>query len=526
MKTIGKPSLLSATWDTVIKRVSVTLVLLVACVCYGQQSVPQPVPERPPAGVQNRPPASQAQTSQSGNEARTAEQKISPEQAQALFRSVDEILQFVSRDTGLPIKHEVKRKLASREEVQKYITDRMKDDEDRKRLERSEVVLKKFGLLPGEFNLQSFLVDLLKEQVAGFYNTKDKTVYLLDWVEPEAQKPVLAHELTHALQDQNFGLEKWLKASKSGKPGSAEALMEDERVAARQAVSEGQAMVTLVDYMLVGTGQSLKTNPQIADAVMAGMVQGGQTPLYTRAPMFLRELLVFPYQFGLKFERDVLVAKGTEGAFAGAFERPPVDTHQVMDPSAYLEARQVPLMAVPAFESAAGKNYQKYDLSVMGEFDDWLLLKQYADQKSADAVSPKWRGGYYYAAIKPGAQKLAKGTATVPDSAIALAFVSRWQDDDAASEFAGAYAVYLPKRYPGAKEVAGAPVESAPSTKIVPGIGAAVKVDVAQRLNGLHRWSIDDGDVSIEVRGDEVLVLEEFDTAAAARITDAVFAAH
>lgn len=489
------------------------LVLLITLGCRAQESqLPEPVLERPPVGVQNE------QTSATDQQPTGVQKKISPEEANALFRSVDEILQFVSRDTGLPIKHDVKRKLASREEVQKYIQERMKDDEDRRRLERSEVVLKKFGLLPRDFNLQTFLVDLLKEQVAGFYNTKDKTVYLLDWVEPEAQKPVLAHELTHALQDQNFGLEKWLKAAKGGKAGSPEALMEDERVAARQAVSEGQAMVTLLDYMLADTGQSLQKNPQIADAVLAGMMQSGQTPLFTKAPMFLRELLVFPYQFGLKFERDVLVARGVGGAFAGAFDRPPSDTHQVMDPSAYLSNQQVPLMPVPAFESAAGSEYQKYDLSVMGEFDVWLLAKQYADQTAADAISPKWRGGYYYAATKPGTPRAVKGSATVADSALALAYVSRWQDADAAEQFAAIYAGYLPKRYPGAKEAGASATTTRSGVRDVPGMGATVKVDVAGRLTGRHSWRTEAGTVSLEVQNDTVLILEGFDDAAAGRI--------
>ena len=278
-------------------------------------------------------PAPNQKQNQAESDQTKTETKITPEQAKELFQSVDEILQFVSKDTGLPIKHPVKRKLASREEVEKFIEDRMKDDQDTRRLQRSEVVLKKFGFLPENFDLKTFLIGLLKEQVAGFYNTKDKTVYLLDWVEPEAQKPVLAHELTHALQDQNFGLDKWMKEVRKGKPDTAEYLMEDERLAARQAVSEGQAMVTLIDYMLAGTGQSVLTNPNVADAVIAGMQTTGQTPLYTKAPMFLKALLVFPYQFGLRFERDVLEADGKQAAFAGAFRNPPDDTHEIMDPA-------------------------------------------------------------------------------------------------------------------------------------------------------------------------------------------------
>jgi hypothetical protein len=464
---------------------------------------------------QTPPPSSQ------DNKAQTVEpeRKISKEEADALFRSVDEILAFASKDTGLPIRHSVKRKLASREEVKKYIDDRMKDDEDTKRLQRSEVVLKKFALIPEQFDLRSFLGDLLKEQVAGFYDTKKKTVFLLDWVEPEAQKPVLAHELTHALQDQNFGLEKWMKTaegSNKGKNETASDLMEDERMAAHEAVSEGQAMVVLIDYMLAANGQSVKNNPAVAEAVMASMNSSGETPLYTKAPMFLKQLLLFPYQRGLKFEADLLQKSGTEAAFAGAFREPPVDTRQIMLPETYLKKQAVPLMPVPAFQNAAGKQYERYDLSVMGEFDVWLLAKQYDSQQTADAVSPGWRGGYYYAALKPGAPKSVDGTVAVPTSAIALAYASKWASADAAGQFAAVYAKALPKRYKQVKETVSTSTPSAESS-------AEVRVDIAGRLNGAHTWDTEDGLVSIEVRGDTMLVVEGFDPAAAAKITDAVF---
>ncbi len=103
----------------------------------------------------------------------------------------------------------MKRKLISRDEVNKYLTKKFDEDEGAKRMERAEIVLKKFGLLDRDFHLRPFLLSLLTEQIAGFYDNKTKTVNLLDWIEPEEQKPVLAHELTHALQDQTVDLTKW-----------------------------------------------------------------------------------------------------------------------------------------------------------------------------------------------------------------------------------------------------------------------------------------------------------------------------
>src|SRR3984957_12115571 len=138
---------------------------------------------------------------------------ITPAQAKELFRSVDDILQFASTDSKLPITRTVKRRLISRDQVTRFLMKKFDDDESTKRMERSELVLKKFGLLDRDFSLRPFLVKLRTEQIAGFYDDKTKTVNMLDWIEPDEQKPVLAHELTHALQDQKVDLTRWSDVS-------------------------------------------------------------------------------------------------------------------------------------------------------------------------------------------------------------------------------------------------------------------------------------------------------------------------
>src|SRR5271156_4580033 len=195
------------------------------------------------------------------------ETRISPDQAKELFRSLNQILSFASDDTQLQIHHEVKKRLITREQVEKYILEKFKDDKDAKRMQREEIVLKKFGLLDRDFQLQPFLVSLLKEQIAGYYDNKTKTVNLLDWVSPEDQKPVIAHELTHALQDQHTDLDKWEPdppdtISKNVTEDN-ERLAMDERDPARDAVLEGQAMAVYLDYTLKPTGKSLLTSPDV-----------------------------------------------------------------------------------------------------------------------------------------------------------------------------------------------------------------------------------------------------------------------
>ena len=204
---------------------------------------------------------------------RTAEQpepetRITKAQAKELFRSVDQILQFASQDTGLPIEHKVKRNLITRESVEKYVDKRMKDDKDAKRLEQSRLVLQKFGLLPPGYDLHAEFLRLLGEQVAAYYDPKTQSVNLLDWVQPDTQKPILAHELTHALQDQKVGLEKWeLAGAKddAALPDQQEYTVEEAQ-AARQCVTEGQAMAVLFDYTLAPMGKDILTAPEVVQS--------------------------------------------------------------------------------------------------------------------------------------------------------------------------------------------------------------------------------------------------------------------
>ena len=117
-------------------------------------------------------------------------------------------------------------------------------------------------MLPREFNLETFLVALLKEEVAGYYDPKTKTVNLLDWVPIEEQEPVMAHELTHALQDQDINLQKWMKKGdkdlgeirKDPTPADIE---NDEIDNAREAVIEGQAQAMMFQYAIAPTGHTI-----------------------------------------------------------------------------------------------------------------------------------------------------------------------------------------------------------------------------------------------------------------------------
>jgi hypothetical protein len=428
------------------------------------------------------------------------ETTVSPKEAKELFRSVDEILEFASQDTGLPIKHKVKRRLAKRDEVQSYIEKSFKDDKDAKRLERSSAVLKKFGLLPRNFDLGIFLVAMLREQVAGYYDPKTKTVNLLNWLDVEQQKPVLAHELTHALQDQSFGIEKWMKGSekaadnKKDDPSPSD-IENDEESSARQAVIEGQAMVVLLDYSLAPTGKTLLEAPQIVDALKEGMLVGSaDSPAFRDAPIFLKEELTFPYRYGLDFTGALLQAGGKELAYAGAFKDPPKTTREIMEPHTYLEHEKLPPMKMIDMDKDF-KGYDPFDIGAMGEFDVDVLVEQYAGRDEATSIYPEWRGGYYFAG-KPKGDK--SGDKSAP---IGVLYVSRWSNPAKAAEFAAVYAKSLAKRYEKRQALGtdGKVAEDAPPA------------DSWRTLRGRHSWLTEEGVVLIEVRDDEVLISESLD---------------
>lgn len=434
------------------------------------------------------------------------EPKISPQEAEKLFRSVDEILTFASKDTLFPIKHEVKRQLIGRDEVEAYVSKHTSEDEDAKRLRRSELVLKKFGLLPKDFDLGKFLVVLLKEQVAGYYDPKTKTVNLLDWLGADQQKPVLAHELTHALQDQSFNLEKYMKPADTDlsnkKQVNAEDIENDEVSTTRQAVVEGQAMAVLVDYMLEPMGLSMKDSPQVVQSLRDGMLVGTADAVeFHNAPIYLKEALTFPYRYGIDFIAELEVKGGKEKAFADLFRNPPRTTRQIMEPKTYLSGEHLEPMQVPDFRQVF-KNYDRFDVGAVGEFDVAILIDQYGGAELSNKMFPHWRGGYYYA-VRP------KGDAAAP---LALLYASRWSTSEKAANFAAIYASALNKRYLHVRDV---PVN---------GKEPAIKTEALDHLTGKRAWLTEDGPVVIDVQGDTVVITESLDEATTDILEQAVFA--
>jgi hypothetical protein len=455
-----------------------------------QPRAPQqpPVPQTSPS-----PQASPTPQSPKGNnrieieEVPPKDHKLTPEESKDLLASVEEVLKFVGKDTLLPIKHDVKKRIVSRAQVEEYVSQKFETDADRIRFERSELVLKKFGLLPRTFDLHAYLIKLLTEQVAGYYDEKTQTMNLLDWIAPDMQKAVMAHELTHALQDQSYDLLKMNKKEeeieKKGLEDLPALLKNDEASTCRSAVLEGQGMIVLFDYELAPYGKSVEQSPEIIDAAQNGMEKDKSSPVLDSAPLLLQEELLFPYRAGMNFIKELLLSGGKKMAYTTVFEHMPQTTREIMEPKEYLAGHRVAPLMLPEL-GFLKKDYEAYDAGAVGELDVSILLKIYSEEAVANHLASEWRGGAYYAA----GRRQVKPTDKNSTGHIGLYYISKWSSSITAREFARIYGAALASRYKGLQR----------------GEADASKP-------GLDKYVSADGPIFIQQTGNMVVVAESFD---------------
>ena len=156
------------------------------------------------------------------------------------LKTADEVLEQMSVILHLPVSQPLKKTLRSKQEIRDYLIREEKEDKNEAQRYADTKSLEAFGLIPKGFPLDSFMLDVLTDQVAGLYDPKAKEFYIADWISASEQREVMSHELTHALEDQSFNVDPWIKAARPN----------DDAEMARDAVSEGTAMAAMVDYAL------------------------------------------------------------------------------------------------------------------------------------------------------------------------------------------------------------------------------------------------------------------------------------
>jgi len=363
------------------------------------------------------------------------------------------MLKETSELRELSILKSVKSGAQSRAEIERMVIKNLDAETTPAEMHAAEVLLRVFGLAPKEFAYRSFIIKLLTEQVAGYYDPKAQQFYLADWIELEGQKPVMAHELTHALQDQHFNLKRFENWPK----GDSDAEL------AAHALIEGDATLAMTLYMA--------KNPLVALAFIRSLgAQEIASEQFKQAPRALRESLLFPYEEGSAWATQLYKRGGWE-MVSQAFTKLPQSSEQILHAEKYFSYEAPQKLTLPDLQSALGPAWKKLDYDVNGEWGCYLILNEFLnDAEESKQASVGW-GGDRFALYETGK----------PDE-VFVAQLTAWDTPLDAQEFFNAYARRTAKRYPDAKEL---------------------KSD-----DNRFEWQTSTGKVVMELRGSRVAIVE------------------
>lgn len=378
---------------------------------------------------------------------------VNPKTA-AVREATDEVLKETSDIRKLPILRPVRSGAQSRAEIEQMLIRNLNENASADEMRASELVLKKLGLAPADFELRSFIIKLLAEQVAGYYEPKSQEFYLADWIDIDGQRPVIAHELTHALQDQHFNLrrfEKWPKHDS------------DAELAAHSLV-EGDASFLMMQYVV--------RNPERQLAFMKSMNATGasSSEQIEKAPRVLRETLLFPYFQGAAWVASVYKQGGWD-AVSAAYKNLPKSTEQILHNDKYA-ANELPVKVnVRDISATLGRGWKMADNDVEGEWGYYLILDQIlASPDVSKKASAGWGGDRYALFTGPKSSDVLVVQKTV------------WDSEQDAREFFDAYVTRTSKRY---------------------GVEPATPPDAERAL-----WKTSEGGALLKISGTTVLILE------------------
>jgi hypothetical protein len=344
------------------------------------------------------------------------------EQSTEFLQAADEVLVEMSKLLSLPILSPLKKSLRSREEIRAYLLQKMKEDKDADKRYADQKSMEKFGLLPKDYPLEQTLVKVLTEQIAGLYDPDSKEFFIANWNTQADERMVMSHELTHALHDQHFHIDKWTDAAKPN----------DDAELARDAVVEGSALAAMLDYILRGKG-SIRDLGELDPSMLMG--DPDSSPELAKAPKVLQDELLFPYLAGTTFTQRVLKASNGWPDFHKVYENPPASTQQIMHPDLYLQGVVPPKIALPETAGLITAEWKKLDENNMGEFGLLEIFKQFLSKDRSTNLAAAWSADRY------ALFENQKNKRTL------LIFRVRLGTDADAARFFGAYSEVLESKY-------------------------------------------------------------------------------
>jgi hypothetical protein len=299
------------------------------------------------------------------------------EQVNTLAR---ELLPSVERAVGLEFRYEPAIAIRTKEQVHDYLMGKISTDFPQQEMQDITLAYRLFELIPDDLDLQQLVIDLYTEQVVGYYDPELDSLFVVDGADPMQLRLIVAHELVHALQAQYVALDSLLSARGDN----------DRRMAA-QAVFEGQGI--LASLVALAPDRDFSAVPEFWKQYRQSVRMAQESmPVFSSAPLILRESLIFPYLGGADFVRWFDMEYPDQVPFG---EYLPVSTEQILHPDRYQASDQPVRMT---FESVAGLIFQ----DGMGEFDTRVFMTELSGNESTGAAAATGWGGDRYAVIEVG----------------------------------------------------------------------------------------------------------------------------
>jgi hypothetical protein len=342
-----------------------------------------------------------------------------------LMAKADKIAQEVSRGRGLKQLKPVEKKTISQEEVRKKLVEDFDKEFKPGELESEAISYKKLGLLQLKDDYRAILINVLTEQIAGFYDTDAKELFLVQEVAPD--RGALAHEICHALQDQNFDLNKIQDEIEKKNGGDASL--------AFSALVEGDAMAVMLEDDLGWRGLFASIPDLPAQVKKQVSDPDEKSQVLDSSPPVVKESLVFPYLEGLSFVYQ-LRQTGTWKVIDDAFQDPPISTEQILHPERYIKRDQptsIPVFSLPSVEITHKNIYE----AIFGEFQLGIWFQQALPKEEAFKAAAGWDGDRFIT-FAPKEIDAAKLTTEDLNSLIVSA-VTIWDSEKDAKEAAAAF---------------------------------------------------------------------------------------
>ena len=285
---------------------------------------------------------------------------------------------------GLKIKRAVPCRLENKKQVEAYLRATINTKIPAEKLRNEERVYKLIGIIPDDYSYVDGLIKLYTEQLGGYYDPEKDYYAMASWMPSAVQMPIAVHELTHALQDQHFKLDKML----DHKTATSDQLM------ARSALVEGDATAVMIDYSRDLMGQGSLANEASISMFMIQNISGAMfSSSLQKAPPALQVMLIFPYISGLNFAH-ALLKEGGYSVIDAAFGRLPETTEEILHPQIYISAeksyRKVSETSPPDWVKLRSKKAVYTDS--LGEFITSTLLGTYLPLTQASSAAAGWAG--------------------------------------------------------------------------------------------------------------------------------------